>query len=243
MEQLNSLPILYLIPCPLGDNAPLEVLPLTARRTIESLNHFVVENEKEARRYIKRISPQKKQDELVLYPLNKFTDPMELQHYLNPMEAGHSMGLLSDAGCPAVADPGAVIVQRAHQKNYRVHPLVGPSSILLALMAAGMNGQSFAFHGYLPIDRKERIRTIKRLEKLSGEMNQTQLFIETPYRNDKLRQDFIKSLSPKTQFCIACDLTLSTEWIKTAPVHQWKNIKQELHKRPAIFLFHKDLSI
>ena len=246
MDALTSVPkepTLYLIPCTLGDNAPMEVLPLTVRKIIEPLTHFIVENEKEARHFIKRIAPQKKQDQLVLYPLNKFTDPMELQNYLDPLSAGKSMGLLSDAGCPGVADPGAVMVKRAHRKGFQVRPLVGPSSLLLALMASGMNGQSFAFNGYLPIDKQERLRTIKALEKRSGEYDQTQLFIETPYRNEQFLADLIKALSPHTLLSVACDLTLSTEWIKTAPAKEWKKIEVSLQKRPAIFLFHKELSI
>ena len=236
-------PVLYLIPCTLGDNPPMEVLPLTIRKTIEPLTHFIVENEKEARRFIKRIAPQKKQDELVLFPLNKFSNPMELQTYLAPMENGLSMGLLSDAGCPGIADPGAVMVKRAHAKSFIVKPLVGPSSILLAIMASGMNGQSFAFNGYLPIDKQERSWAIKRLEKHSGDYDQTQAFIETPYRNEQLLNDFIKTLSPTTQLSIACDLTLPTEWVKSAPIKQWRKIKVDLQKRPAIFLFHKELAI
>ncbi len=236
-------PALYLIPCPLGDSPPMEVLPLTIRKVIDSLTHFIVENEKEARRFIKRISPQKKQEELVLFPLNKFSDPLEIANYLSPMEKGQSMGLISDAGCPGVADPGAVIVRNAFKKNLQVKPLVGPSSILLALMASGMNGQSFAFNGYLPIDKKERIKTIKQLEKRSGEWDQTQLFIETPYRNDHLLNDFLRTLSPTTLLGVACDLTLDTEWIKTASVKQWKNTAPSFHKRPAIFLIHKELAI
>ncbi|MGB1445499.1 MAG: SAM-dependent methyltransferase [Flavobacteriaceae bacterium] len=221
----------------------MEVLPLTIRKTIEPLTHFIVENEKEARRFIKRLIPQKRQEELVLYPLNKFTDPMELQSYLAPLEAGESMGLLSDAGCPGVADPGAVMVKRAHQKGFNVKPLVGPSSLLLALMASGMNGQSFAFNGYLPIDKKDRLRTIKQLEKRSGDFDQTQLFIETPYRNEQFLTDLLRTLSPSTLLCVACDLTLPTEWVYTAPVKAWKNVEIKLQKRPAIFLFYKELSI
>ena len=246
MEELTLSPqgpTLYLIPCALGDNAPMEVLPLTVRKVIEPLTHFIVENEREARRFIKRIAPQKKQDQLVLYPLNKFTDPMELQHYLDPLAAGQSMGLLSDAGCPGVADPGAVMVKRAHSKGFNVRPLVGPSSLLLALMSSGMNGQSFAFNGYLPIDKQERLRKIKALEKRSGEYDQTQLFIETPYRNDQFLADLIKTLSPNTLLSVACDLTLPSEWIKTAPAKEWKKIEVSLQKRPAIFLFHKELAI
>lgn len=246
MEELKTYktePVLYLLPTTLGDSAPMEVLPLTIRKTIETLTHFIVENEKEARRFIKRIIPQKNQEELILYPLNKFTDPMELQSYLDPMDNGYSMGLMSDAGCPGVADPGAVMVKRAHQMGYLVKPLVGPSSILLALMASGMNGQSFAFNGYLPIDKKERIRAIKQFEKRSGEFDQTQLFIETPYRNEQFLQDLLRTLAPTSLLCVACDLTLPTEWIYTAPVKAWKNIESKMQKRPAIFLFYKELTI
>lgn len=243
VKPTTETPTLYVLPCTLGDNAPMEVLPLTIRKTIEPLKHFIVENEKEARRFIKRLIPQKKQEELVLYPLNKFTDPMELQTYLDPLAKGKSMGLLSDAGCPGVADPGAVMVKRAHQKGYAVKPLVGPSSLLLALMASGMNGQSFAFNGYLPIDKKERLRTIKLLEKRSGDFDQTQLFIETPYRNDQLLNDLTRTLSPSTLLSVACDLTLPTEWVFTAPVKDWKKTDYSLQKRPAIFLFYKELAI
>ena len=242
MEKVST-PTLYVLPCTLGDSAPMEVLPLTIRKTIESLTHFIVENEKEARRFIKRLIPQKRQDELVLYPLNKFTDPMELQNYLDPMAAGHSMGLLSDAGCPGVADPGAVMVKRAHKMGYTVKPLVGPSSLLLALMASGMNGQSFAFNGYLPIDKKDRLRTIKQLEKRSGDLDQTQLFIETPYRNEQFLNDLLRTLSPSTMLSVACDLTLPTEWVYSAAVKDWTSTEVKLQKRPAIFLFYKELAI
>ena len=243
MEELTLTPqgpTLYLIPCTLGDNAPMEVLPLTVRKIIEPLNHFIVENEKEARRFIKRITPQKKQDQLVLYPLNKFTDPMELQNYLDPLAAGQSMGLLSDAGCPGVADPGAEIVKMAHRKKITIHPLVGPSSILLALMGSGLNGQNFAFNGYLPIDKAKRQKEIKKLEKKSFDFNQSQLFIETPYRNDQMLQDLLKSLDRNTEVCVACDLTLPTQFIKTLSVKEWKKLNLTFHKRPAIFIIHKD---
>lgn len=247
MEALSHIklikPTLYLIPSTLGDNAPMEVLPLTVKKTIESLTHFIVENEKEARRFIKRITPKKNQRNLVLYPLNKFSDPMETLTYLDAIGQGESIGLLSDAGCPAVADPGALIVRMAHQKNITVRPLVGPSSILLALMASGMNGQSFAFNGYLPIDKKERTRFIQKLEKRSGEFDQTQMFIETPYRNAQLLDDFKRILSPNTRLAVACDLTLVKETIIENAVKNWSNIQVDLQKRPAIFLFHRELAI
>jgi 16S rRNA (cytidine1402-2'-O)-methyltransferase len=232
--------ILYLIPSPLGENAPMEVLPLTVRKVIEEVTHFIVENEKDARRFIKRISPKKDQSLLQLYPLNKFTSPEEILTYLDPILEGITMGVISDAGCPGVADPGAEIVKMAHRKNIVVRPLVGPSSILLALMSSGLNGQNFAFNGYLPINKSKRQKEIKKLEKKSYDYNQSQLFIETPYRNDQLLQDLLKILDRNTEVCVACDISLPTEYIKTFTVQQWKKIKLDLHKRPAIFIIHKD---
>ena len=229
---------LYLIPCTLGDTPPLEVLPLTVKKIIENSNIFIVENEKSARRFIKQITPKKAQDKLQLFQLNKFTDPLELPLYIAPCLKGESIGLLSDAGCPAVADPGAAIVELAHQNNIEVVPLVGPSSILLALMASGMNGQNFAFNGYLPIDKTERKKHIKTLEKRSKEYNQSQICIETPYRNDNLLKDLEQSLHPETQLCVACDITLPTQYIKTLPVKEWKHKTLNLHKRPCIFIIY-----
>ena len=243
MESLDQPPgkgILYLIPSPLGENAPMEVLPLTVRKVIEEVTHFIVENEKDARRFIKRISPKKDQSLLQLYPLNKFTSPEEILTYLDPIQEGITMGVISDAGCPGVADPGAEIVKMAHRKNIVVRPLVGPSSILLALMSSGLNGQNFAFNGYLPIDKSKRQKEIKKLEKKSYDYNQSQLFIETPYRNDQLLQDLLKILDKNTEVCVACDISLPNEYIKTFTVQQWKKIKLDLHKRPAIFIIHKD---
>ena len=232
--------ILYLIPSPLGDNAPMEVLPLTVRKVIEDIDHFIVENEKDARRFIKRICPKKDQGRLHLYPLNKFTPIEEILTYLDPTIEGISMGVISDAGCPGIADPGAEIVKMAHRKNVTVQPLVGPSSILLALMSSGLNGQNFAFNGYLPIDQLKRKKEIKSLEKKSFNYNQSQLFIETPYRNDQLFSDLLKTLNRDTEICIACDLSLPTEYIKTHSVKEWKKLKISLHKRPAIFIINKD---
>ena len=150
------------------------------------------------------------------------------------------MGLLSEAGCPGIADPGADIVKLAHENNIQVVPLVGPSSIVLALMSSGMNGQSFAFNGYIPIDKAERKAALKKMERISHEQNQTQLFIETPYRNNKIIEDICSALHPQTRVCIACDITLPTEYIKTLTVNEWKHVNIDLHKRPAIFVIHKD---
>jgi 16S rRNA (cytidine1402-2'-O)-methyltransferase len=231
---------LYLIPTVLGDNPPLEILPISIKKVIESIDDYIVENEKTARRFIKSISKNKSQPSLKFHVLNKYTQDNELALFLEACKEGKPMGLLSEAGCPAIADPGADIVKLAHQSNIRVVPLVGPSSIVLALMGSGMNGQSFTFNGYLPIDKNGRKTELKRLEKLSFEQNQSQLFIETPYRNNKMLEDLCSSLHPQTRVCVACDLTLSTEYIRTMSAKDWTFVKVDLHKRPAIFIIHKD---
>lgn len=230
---------LYLIPTTLGDTEPLEVLPISTKTVIEMTDEFIVENEKLARRFIKRMCPKKSQSNLILHPLNKYTDPADLSSFLNSCLTGGIIGLLSDAGCPAIADPGADIVRIAHEKNIQVRPLVGPSSILLAMMGSGFNGQNFAFNGYLPIDKGERKSTIKRLERMSGEYDQSQVFIETPYRNDKMLEDLISILQPNSQICVACDITLPTEVILTKTAREWKHSKLNLHKRPTIFIIQK----
>lgn len=227
---------LYLIPTTLGDSPPLEVLPISIKRAIESINHYVVENEKTARHFIKKLSPRKSQPALQLFTLNKFTEATEIPSFLEPCLSGSDMGILSEAGCPGIADPGAAVVKLAHQKHIQVVPLVGPSSIVLAVMASGLNGQNFAFNGYLPIDAGERRKAIKRLEKKSREEQQSQIFIETPYRNNKLLEELQKSLTPNTSISVACDLTLTTELISTRTAAEWKNEKVDLHKRPAIFI-------
>lgn len=232
---------LYLIPTTLGDTSALEVLPISVKKVVEMINHYIVENEKAARKSIKAISATKSQQSLQLKQLNKFTEPSEIPTYLQPCLDGINMGLLSDAGVPGVADPGAEVIKIAHQKGIQVVPLVGPSSILMAMMASGMNGQNFAFNGYLPIDKKERKTALKRLEKLSFETGQSQLFIETPYRNDKMLQEIVNTMHPETQICVACDITLPTEYIVTKSAKDWKAHMPELHKRPAIFIIHKAL--
>ncbi|MDG4717291.1 SAM-dependent methyltransferase [Winogradskyella marincola] len=230
---------LYLIPTRLGDNPPLEVLPISIKKVIEDIDYYIVENEKTARRFIKRISPSKSQPSLKLSVLNKYTTEEERNTFLNPCLEGHTIGLLSEAGCPAIADPGSDIVSLAHSMDIKVTPLVGPSSIILALMASGMNGQSFCFNGYLPIDKAERKAKLKSLERLSSEHNQSQIFIETPYRNTKMLEDLSSVLHPETRVCVACDITLPSEFIKTKPAKEWKNNKEDLHKRPAIFIIQK----
>ncbi|AIN73526.1 SAM-dependent methyltransferase [Flavobacterium psychrophilum] len=230
---------LYLIPTTLGEMNADDVLPQTIKRAIDFIDYYIVENEKTARKSIKMVHADKKQSELKLFLLNKHTDSKEHLDFIKPLLEGHNVGLMSEAGCPGVADPGAVIVKIAHEKGIQVVPLVGPSSILLALMASGMNGQSFTFNGYLPIDKSEKKQAIKGLEKLSFDKNQSQLFIETPYRNNKLLEDILQTLQPNTLLCIACDITLPTEYIKTMNVNLWKKQKVDLHNRPCIFIIHK----
>jgi len=230
---------LYLIPCTLGDTPPLEVLPLSVKKAVEHINHYIVEHEKNARRFIKSVNSKKSQGELNIQEINKFTNDDEIPQMLNPCLQGFDVGVISDAGCPGIADPGAAVVLQAHLQGIKVVPLVGPSSILLAMMASGMNGQNFAFNGYLPIDKKERKNTIKRLEKLSVDNEQSQSFIETPYRNNQLLESLSTTLQADTLVCVACDITLPTEYIRTAPASDWKKIKVDLHKRPTIFIIQK----
>ncbi|MFN4763901.1 SAM-dependent methyltransferase [Gillisia sp. Q332] len=232
---------LYLIPTTLGTSNPEEVLPASIKGIIEKIDHYIVENEKTARRSIKQVDQEKNQSSLKLSLLNKFTDPADLSSFLTPCKEGINVGLLSEAGCPGVADPGAEIVKLAHQTGIQVVPLVGPSSILLAMMGSGMNGQSFTFNGYLSIDKKERKQELKTLERISAERNQAQLFIETPYRNNNLLEDMKQILNPATRLCIACDLTLPSEFILTMSIMDWDKTKVDLHKRPTIFIIQKDI--
>jgi 16S rRNA (cytidine1402-2'-O)-methyltransferase len=240
----NSLGKLYLIPITLSNPGettvvPEDVLPHTIKRTIDFVDYYIVENEKTARKFIKNIHPEKKQPDLKISVLNKHTEIAEHNDFIQPILRGENIALMSESGCPGIADPGADIVKLAHEKGIQVVPLVGPSSILLALMASGMNGQSFAFNGYLPIDKKDKKQALKSFERLSQEKNQSQLFIETPYRNNKLMEDLLQILQPNTYLCVACDITLPTEYIKTKTVNQWKKEKADLHNRPCIFIIHK----
>ena len=229
---------LYLIPCTLGESPADKNFPSYNSKLIGQLSYFIVENERTARRFLKKLLPSINIDSLTFFVLNKRTDSQDLSIYLQPTEAGHSIGLLSEAGCPAVADPGSEIVKIPHQKEIDVIPLIGPSSILLAQMSSGFNGQKFAFHGYLPIDNVDRIKEIKLLESESKAKNQSQIFIETPFRNNKLLESLKQSLSPNTQLCIACDLTLDTEFIKTKSILEWKKQNIDLNKRPCIFIIY-----
>ncbi|WP_203293070.1 SAM-dependent methyltransferase [Luteirhabdus pelagi] len=230
---------LYLIPTTLGDSPPLEVLPLMAKKAVEHIDHYIAEHEKNARRFIKSIVPKKSQPNLHIQLINKFTEPTDIPNMLQPCHEGFDVGVLSDAGCPGIADPGASVVAQAHIQGVKVVPLVGPSSILLGMMASGFNGQNFAFNGYLPIDKKERKHAIKRLEKRSGDEDQSQAFIETPYRNNQMLESLVQTLHPDTRICVACDITLPTEDIKTLTASQWKQKKTDLNKRPALFIIQK----
>ena len=227
---------LYLIPTPLGENAA-HTIPVYVINILHELDFFIAEKAKTARHFIKSTNPKKPFDELTFYELNKRTEDGEWQTFLNDAENGKDVGLLSEAGCPGVADPGARVVELAHQKGIEVIPLVGPSSILLALMASGMNGQSFCFHGYLSPKKPELAHDLKRLESLSSKLRQAQIFIETPYRNTSLIEEALKVLNPNTNFCIAVDLTLESEFIRTLKIKDWQKTKiPDFHKKPAIFL-------
>ncbi|MFM6976533.1 MAG: SAM-dependent methyltransferase [Sphingobacteriaceae bacterium] len=230
---------LYLLPVPLAENTAPKVLPAAQTAIINRIKHYVVENEKTARRWLKEMGLQTPQSELDILVFDKRSDKHQLAAYFKALKEGHEVGLMSEAGCPGVADPGAELVAEAHRLGIPVIPLVGPSSILLALMASGFNGQGFAFQGYLPIDKADRSRKLKELESLSERFNQTQIFIETPFRNNQLMDEIMRSCHPNTQICVACDITDENEFIQTKTVALWKKEMPELHKRPAIFLLYK----
>ena len=231
-------PALYLIPVELGDTSQERVLPSYNRELILGIRYFIVEELRSARRFLKRVDKDINIDALTFFPMGKHADAALFERYLKPLETGESIGVISEAGCPAVADPGADVVAIAQRKGLRVVPLVGPSSMIMAVMASGLNGQSFAFNGYLPIDPAERIKRIKQLEARASSEHQTQLFIETPYRNHKLMETLCQTLRPQTRLCIAAGITTDDEWIRTLTVAQWKRTTlPDLSKTPAIFLF------
>ena len=230
------MPTLYLIPTTLGETDLNSVLPVGNFQIINNLKYFIVENLRSARRFLKQVNREINIDELTFFELNEHTNPLDLQQFITPLLNGNNVGILSEAGCPCTADPGSVVVELAHKKGIKIVPLVGPSSILLSLMASGFNGQNFAFNGYLPIDKKARINKLKILENRALTENQTQIFIETPYRNNQLLQDIIENLKSQTKLCIACELTTSNEFIKTSQLSDWKKNKADFNKKPAIFL-------
>jgi 16S rRNA (cytidine1402-2'-O)-methyltransferase len=226
---------LYLIPNTLGEDNFSFILPDEVKSVIESLDYFIVENERTARAYIKRLLPDKIQKDIHVEIIDKHTDPLDLPGFLKPIENGKNAGIISEAGVPCIADPGAEIVSIAHRKGLKVIPLVGPSSILLALMASGFNGQQFAFRGYLPFDQQIRKRVFQAMNKDIKD-GITQIFMETPYRNNKLLDELLKIMHPETKLCIACDITLENEYIRTKTIADWVGSLPDLHKRPTIFL-------
>ncbi len=230
---------LYLLPVTLGDTPVESVLPVYNKEIILQIKHFIVENVRSARRFLKKVDQEIDIDSLVFYPLNKHTSAEDISGYLKPLAEGFPMGVLSEAGCPAVADPGADVVAIAQKKSLKVVPLVGPSSIILSVMASGFNGQSFAFYGYLPIEPDERAKTLKKIEQRIYAENQTQLFIETPYRNQKMMEDILHHCKPQTKLCIAADITCPGEYIKTRTVKEWQGKLPDLSKIPCIFLLYK----
>jgi 16S rRNA (cytidine1402-2'-O)-methyltransferase len=228
---------LFLIPCTLGDTPAEKVLPQHVINVARKLSHFVVEQPKSARQFLSALKPELPIQSLHFATLNEHTAAKDVAELLMPLLSGHDVGIISEAGCPGIADPGAVLVNLAHRKGIRVVPLVGPSSILLALMASGLNGQRFAFHGYLPIAEEERNRMISKLEAESARLKQTQLFIETPYRNEKMYAALLACCHPQTLLCIAIDITLPNEQIQTHTIKHWKSQPMpQLNKRPSIFL-------
>ena len=228
---------LYLIPCTLGDTPAGQVLPQHVIDIARKLKHFVVEQPRTARQFLSALKHEQPIQSLHFATLNEHTAAKELADLLAPLLAGEDVGIISEAGCPGIADPGAELVSLAHRHGIRVVPLVGPSSILLALMASGLNGQCFAFHGYLPIAEADRNKTIASLEAESARRNQTQMFIETPYRNEKMFGALLSHCRPQTLLCVASDITLPTEQIRTCTVAQWKSLPMpQLNKRPSLFL-------
>lgn len=230
---------LYLIPVTLGDTSIERVLPSYNKDIIVQIKHFIVENVRSARRFLKKVDPEIDIDSLTFFELNQHTDRNLISTYLDPLTKGFAMGVISEAGCPAVADPGADVVAIAQRRNIQVVPLVGPSSIILSVMASGFNGQSFAFNGYLPINAEERMKKLRLLEQKVYNENQTQLFIETPYRNNKLMEELLRLLRPQTRLCIAANITCEGEYIKTKTIKDWKGNLPDLSKVPCIFLIYK----
>lgn len=227
------------MPVTLGDTPVEHVLPSYNKDIIAGIRHFIVEDVRSARRFLKKVDKETDIDALTFYPLNKHTSPEAISGYLKPLEEGHSMGVISEAGCPAVADPGADVVAIAQRKGLKVVPLVGPSSIILSVMGSGFNGQSFAFNGYLPIEPAERAKKLKQLEQRVYTEHQTQLFIETPYRNNKMVEDILHNCRPQTRLCIAANITCEGEYIKTRSIKDWQGKVPDLSKIPCIFLLYK----
>lgn len=227
---------LYLIPVTLGDAEINDVIPVNVIAILKELQYLFVENIRTARRFLVKANLKHRIDEIEFFELDKHNKNIDYNKFLKPVENGFDLGIMSEAGCPGVADPGSDLVKAAHIKGFNVIPLVGPNSILLALMASGKNGQNFAFNGYLPIKKGDRIKKIKELETLSRKSNQTQIFMEAPYRNMQLLDDVLTNCLPETKLCIAADITTNNEFIKTQSIKKWKSNIPELHKHPAVFI-------
>ncbi|PLX02024.1 MAG: SAM-dependent methyltransferase [Marinilabiliales bacterium] len=228
---------LYLIPTTLGDfNTVEKVLPDYNVQVTHNIKIFIVEQVRTARRFLKRIKHPIEIDNMTFLELNKHTDYSKITNYLNPIENGESIGLLSEAGTPCIADPGAVIVKLAHEKSIKVFPLIGPNSIILSLMASGFNGQNFSFHGYLPVEKSQRVKSLQKLESFCSVNNQTQIFIETPYRNNAMLASIIKNCKKQTMLCVASNISLDNQYIKSLSISQWGKEKVDLDKKPTIFL-------
>lgn len=231
------MPTLYLIPTPLADETAPQVLPPTISEVIAATDAYFVENLRTARRFITELKTGRVIDETTIHLLDKDTPQADTRKQIQElMERKRNAGVMSEAGCPGVADPGAVVVGMAHKLGWKVVPLVGPSSILLALMASGLNGQSFVFHGYLPIDRNDRGRALRFMEKEAQQRLQTQIFMETPYRNNQLMGDIIAQCQPETRVCVACNITASDAFVQTKTIREWKSQLPDLHKKPTVFL-------
>jgi len=234
---MNKFGTLYLIPITLGESPINNVIPEYNNVLLNEIDVYAVENIKTARRFLKKVGIQKPIEDLTFFEIGKRSESSNYPTFIKPLLEGKNMGVLSEAGCPGVADPGAELVALAQEKKIKVVPLVGPSSILLSLMASGFNGQSFCFHGYLPIEQKQRVNKLKELERNAFREKQTQLFIETPFRNQAIFKDILTSLNNNTKLCVAVDLTLTTEEIYTKSIEDWKKeTKLDLNKRPCIFL-------
>jgi 16S rRNA (cytidine1402-2'-O)-methyltransferase len=238
MQETNSvLGSLFLIPTPLGEETPFDkIFPAYNSDIVNSIDVFIAEDAKSARKFLKHSGFKKAFDEITILLLNEHSKDIDTRNYLDAALLGKNVGLLSDAGCPGIADPGASMVKMAHEKNITVVPLIGPSSILLALISSGMNGQNFAFNGYLERENHLLIKQLRELEKRAQQQNQTQLFIETPYRNTKILETILQACRNETRLCVACDITLPTEFIKTKTIAGWKKNLPDIHKKPAVFV-------
>lgn len=227
---------IYIIPNTLGNASLDNSIPVYTNKIIQNLDIYIVENKKSAIRFIKNICPEKSTSKLNFLTLNKFSDEFEISNYLNPCLNGQSIGLLSDAGCPAIADPGSEIIRMAHERKIKIIPLVGPSSVLLGMMSSGMNGQNFAFNGYLPVNTTELKKAIKKFDYLSKNKKQTQIFIETPFRNQKLFSALLQNCNKNTKLCIASNITATNEEVKTKKIFEWIKEQKILKKEPTIFI-------